>query len=274
MRFKVTFDIENKLDSKPTADKVKVISNSLKTVIDCDIDRFVKGIESGYSFCPAVFNGKRNNENFKSQQIFALDIDSKTVSVEPIEVIELLESYGITSNIVYTTYSDTIELRRFRVIVVVDEEVTDKKLRDRIQQTLMNICKHSDKACSDSARLFYPSKSVIHIDYFINSLIDIVEIANKMTKTDENRVVRVQLNRRNDVVDRIYKIMQNKTVSFIEGERHNYTTIFAGLCNVFGLSSYDCYSLMVENGTYSNVTMSKVEDIYKRYYHKHNTYKV
>lgn len=273
MKFNITFDVNNSLTSKPTKEQVGRISNSINKELECDLNRFVEGIKKGYSFCPSTFKGSRNNSNFKSQQLFCLDFDSKEVKVTPEDIIKQLELYSITPNVIYTTFSDTEEVRKFRVCILINKAVTNKSIRDLIQQTLMKIVKHSDLGCSDAARLFYPGKEVIHIDSFINDYDSILEIAEEIAEPVKIRLVKEQA-KPNEAFALINNYVKKKGLSFTNGNRHNYTTTFSGMCNMFGISEYDCYLKMVELGNCSEHTLTKVNDIYKRYYYQHNTKRI
>lgn len=62
--------------SKPTGAEISRISNSL-TAVNMDYRELASAVgEYGCSFCPAVYDGKRREENFKSQQLIGLDFDN------------------------------------------------------------------------------------------------------------------------------------------------------------------------------------------------------
>lgn len=55
---------------------------------------------------------------------------------------------------------------------------------------------------------------------------------------------------------------------FIEGQRHNFTVRYFGLCNQFGVDLDYAYSYILKNGYTSNHTYYKAKDIYYRYAHQ------
>ena len=138
--------------SKPNQNEIAFIS---KNVIakKMNVEQLAQAIGTGQTFAPAVFeNNKRTNNTFKSTQVFALDFDDNQNREEK---IKLFEEYKIKTNIAYYSFSDTPEHRKFRLVFVIDTEITDRKLRDKIQLALMGIAKDSDTACKDVARMFY-----------------------------------------------------------------------------------------------------------------------
>ena len=65
-----------KYNIKPVANEIAAISNELSEIELSYTDIANAVGECGCTFSPAVFNGKRNKENFKEQQLIALDFDN------------------------------------------------------------------------------------------------------------------------------------------------------------------------------------------------------
>ena len=99
-----------------------------------------------------------SERDWKSQQILALDFDS---GITPDEVIWRCRINSLNPNIIYTTYSDTNEKRKFRVLFVLDTEQKDYKVMKWAQRGLMKLFPESDAACKDLCRMYYPGKSII-----------------------------------------------------------------------------------------------------------------
>ncbi len=100
-----------------------------------------------------------SEKDWLSQQILTLDFDS---GITPDEIIKRCRLSSIIPNIIYTTYSDKPELRKFRVIFILDKEITDYKIMKWAQRGLMSIFKEADAACKDLCRMYYPGKEVIY----------------------------------------------------------------------------------------------------------------
>jgi hypothetical protein len=133
---------------------------------------------TSYSIAPAVLKGGINNEAWQSQQLFMLDFDG-TTTVE--EVLNRFDYYGITPNFYYFTFSHTEEQPKFRVCLLVNEEITDPELALNIRSGLKRMFPEADKSCFDAARVFFGGKEVINItDEPVNLqvLIDSINICN------------------------------------------------------------------------------------------------
>ena len=90
----------------------------------------------GHAFLTSDFHsGKRNKENFKSQQIFALDFDG-TKSFN--EVFQVAERYGIPIALAYETYS-SVDCNRFRIVFVSSFPISDIRVSEIIIDALIHI---------------------------------------------------------------------------------------------------------------------------------------
>lgn len=99
-----------------------------------------------------------SEKDWLSQQVLALDFDS---GITPEEVINRCRINSLNPNIIYTTYSDKPELRKFRVLFILDKEQTEYKIMKWTQRGLMKLFPESDAACKDLCRMYYPGKEVI-----------------------------------------------------------------------------------------------------------------
>lgn len=63
-------------NEKPAKTEIGKISNSFIET-DMNYKKIAEAVgNAGCAFCPATFNGKRKEENFKSQQLIGLDFDN------------------------------------------------------------------------------------------------------------------------------------------------------------------------------------------------------
>ena len=161
-KFKITLNTKNIVTEKPDKDTeegiqlTRKISYNLRDVKELSFEEVVNKIMNGHVWCPATFEGTtRKNNNWKSQQIFALDFDS---GVSPYTIRDILAEYKIVPNFFYYSFSHKEEHPKFRAVIFLDEEVKDLSIRKNIQEGLMLICNECDKQCSDSSRMFYPAK--------------------------------------------------------------------------------------------------------------------
>lgn len=90
------------------------------------ISELADHVEHGRSFTPAIYVGGVQQEvNWQSQQVFALDFDS---GIPLKDVMERAAALGVTPNVVYSTFRDTPECPRFRLLFVLTNAVSDYDL--------------------------------------------------------------------------------------------------------------------------------------------------
>lgn len=157
MKIKHKFTTDNTIQrAKPTGRQVGVISRNLTKVQQPDsVEEFIKFTsEYGCTWTPAVFDGKRNNKNWTSQSIFALDFDS---GIEPLKVLRRFRKYDVEPNAYYHTFGHTPNKTKFRLVLFLDTLIKNRDLRDWIQKSLLMMFPESDQSTSDAARFFYGS---------------------------------------------------------------------------------------------------------------------
>lgn len=97
-------------------------------------------------------------KDWKSQQVFALDFDN---GVTPEEILKRCRILAFTPNILYTTFSDTPEKRKFRVLFILDKAIQEYKIAKWTQRGLMKLFPECDAACKDLCRMYYPGTSIL-----------------------------------------------------------------------------------------------------------------
>lgn len=142
------------LTSKPLSGVIKtsVVNQTTINSID-DLEKVVLNNPFNSANASGI-----SEKDWLSQQILTLDFDS---GITPEEVIKRCRIYSIIPNIIYTTYSDKPELRKFRVLFILDKEITDYKIMKWAQRGLMKVFKEADAACKDLCRMYYPGKQII-----------------------------------------------------------------------------------------------------------------
>lgn len=145
-----------------------------KNPVELTPEVFVEKVLYGHTWTLAYFfkdeDGKvhRTKKCWHSQSLFALDFDD---GITPEEVIARCKKYGLDIFFVYASFSDTPELRKFRVVFIMDEPVTD--FRDAVTATLalMKLFPECDEQCKDPNRFYYGGKAIIPIcdDYAYSS---------------------------------------------------------------------------------------------------------
>lgn len=147
-------------NEKPTRTEIGKISNSFIET-DMNYKEIAEAVgESGCAFCPATFDGKRKEENFKSQQLISLDFDN---GVPFYEIKSKAKHYQLSILFAYKTFSYTTEHEKFRVVFALDNPVTDFFTAKSLINIFMKIFDSCDKACKDSARMFFGGKGLLYL---------------------------------------------------------------------------------------------------------------
>ena len=154
---------DHRFQEKPQGKQCGWVQNSLKQT-EISISNLADALCHGASFKPGVLAGGNRSENWVEQQLFGLDFDDG-IKIE--DAYNKVISLGITPCFMYTTFSHKEEHHKFRMIFCNDSVITDGKLRDRLQATLMGIVGGIDEVCFNRDRLFFGGKgqTVIHPDY-------------------------------------------------------------------------------------------------------------
>ncbi|MDB4752192.1 hypothetical protein OAF78_00310 [Winogradskyella sp.] len=195
-RFKVGLN-STEHTQKPAGKQVGLINRNGFPTTEVSLEELKTSLSKGMTFTPSYLTGgKRSNENFEGSYVFALDFDDNQ---NPEDKIAQLKEYGIETNLYYPSFSDTPQHRKFRIVIVFDTPIEDRKLRDKIQLAIMEIVKDSDAACKDASRMFYGGstcdllcntpnsleESLIHLHNIINSL-----TTNKGTKVRNDKLTK------------------------------------------------------------------------------------
>lgn len=167
MQHKILLDSIN-YQSKPDGSEIKKINNRIiNCLTEIDIIEFSEQVTQPHSrtWIPACLKGSRKNDSWKSQSIFALDFDDGIIFEQ---VLERLKEYNLNCTFAYSTFSDSIEQPKFRVIWQLNHVVIDRGYRDEIQLALMTLFPEADKACKDASRIFFGGKEFIYTSYDYN----------------------------------------------------------------------------------------------------------
>ncbi len=142
------------MSKKPKRWETKIISNRLTLYTGLTETEMIRYSQQPYSytFVPAEIKGNRCNANWAKQNLFALDFDR---GITPQAVIDRFNEFGITPNIIYYTFRDTPEHRKFRVLILVDRVITDCKEAEYYRKGLISVFPEADKSCKDAARMFF-----------------------------------------------------------------------------------------------------------------------
>ncbi len=114
-----------------------------------------------------LVNGNKD-ENWKQQELIAIDIDNKAENTElltPTKAITLLKQKNINVLAYYETFSSTSSLPKFRLLFLLNDPVYEVSKIRFILKTLIDIIPQSDPSCKDPSRYFYgTNKKVVIVD--------------------------------------------------------------------------------------------------------------
>ena len=154
---------EKEYNQKPNKSVIGYISEHISEKLhENEIEEIAHYVgERRMPFTPVIFKGARCNENFASQQVYALDFD-EGCTVE--EFLHQAEEYNLRPSFVYKTYSYTEEKQRFRAVFVNDCDIVNYKAAAIMRQMLIKIFPKADNCCKDAARLFLGGKGLLYVN--------------------------------------------------------------------------------------------------------------
>ena len=113
-------------------------------------------------------------QDFTEQTLFMIDIDNDKDGINPLtpkDAAERLREYGLEAAFMYETFSSRAEEKngalRFRIVIALDEKITDRVQRDRIAIALQRIFSQADQSVKNADRSFYGTNKGL-IDEFTN----------------------------------------------------------------------------------------------------------
>lgn len=157
---------------KPQGGEIGAIQNNMK-MEEITLGELANRLIRGCSFRPSFLNGKKE-EDWISQQIFALDFDENTTINEELDRCEELNILPVFA---YTSFSHTEEHHKFRLVFCMNEVVKDYDTASNTQIILMKLFNKCDKQCSNLSRLYFGGRVLIYEGY--DNTIDYKELLTK-----------------------------------------------------------------------------------------------
>lgn len=156
---------QGKVMYEPGAVNTRLIKNP----VEIDFKELMQACLKGHTWSLADFNKKegsnkisRTKECWKSQQIFALDIDN---GLTPEAALERCMKLGLEPTYIYSSYSDSSKLRKFRIVFLSDVVVTDYRDAYTTTMALMMLFPEADVQCKDCNRFYYGGKEELYENY-------------------------------------------------------------------------------------------------------------
>ncbi|MGM0947013.1 MAG: hypothetical protein ACQEW9_17700 [Bacteroidota bacterium] len=138
------------------------------------LEEFSKLLSPPYSWTwtGGVMPSSRKTKNWQSQQVFGLDFDT---GILPEVVISRCEKVKLIPNILYHTFSDTPELRKFRLVFILTTSITEPEGAKNFIKYLLEIFPEADKRCKDLSRMFLGGKESRILNNRLHSTKDIYQ---------------------------------------------------------------------------------------------------
>lgn len=209
-------------------------------------EEIMQAIRDGRSFTPSVMTGTEGN-TWESQQLICADIDNdytlrdengnivkdengkavkKVVDnpLTPAQAEEVLREHHIDGYFMYYSFSNSEWLPKFRVVVILDEALTDPAEASYLTTKLAGIFynkspKCSDTSVKDNARLFYGGRSDCIISWTkkktsVASLKDLPEFTDPEAITPMKTEIKTQRKEpiNNGVNGRSWQSLQDKFI--------------------------------------------------------------
>lgn len=140
---------------KPQSEDEKKIIHRSFISTGTTISEIVQNVSQpkGYSYSLAEYkDSKVNQNNFISLSGFGLDFDN-TISIK--EVLERFEIHGVKPNLYYTTLSHKDSAPRFRVFLLLEKPITDKKSAKNMMKALLLTFPEADELCMNVGGYFF-----------------------------------------------------------------------------------------------------------------------
>lgn len=153
-KYKITIDPTPQTKKPDSDEKKSIIYNNLNIITGLTIDEFDLYMKPPYSYTwsPSIMDGKRQNENWIEQSVFAIDFDKGKIEIDA--VIDRLTNLNIFPQLWYETMSSTNTLRKFRVVIFLDEPIKYNHEREKISLALLKLFPEADQTCKDPSRYF------------------------------------------------------------------------------------------------------------------------
>lgn len=180
---KIECMIDNKqYNNKPSGAEIGLITNRLvNSKTEIEIKDLAEKLTRGQTFKPSFLIGK-SEADWQGQQLFALDFDENTtIEAES----NRCRALNILPVIIYTSFSNTEEHNKFRLVFCTNEVITDYNTAKKLQLTLMSIFINCDEKCKNLSRLYFGGRKLIYLNE--NNRIDYNELFNKYPINMENK---------------------------------------------------------------------------------------
>lgn len=192
-KFKIMVD-EVAFKNKPQGKDIGEIQNFFKTeeaIKELTIEEFLMSVKNGYTYYPALtkdIEKGTKNDNWKEQQLIAIDVDSSDDNIITIEeTMDKLRDKWIKPFSYYESFHNTKEKPKFRVLFLLNQPTNEA---DKIKTAIENLIKITggDEACKNLGRIYFGTngekQEVKLLDQ--NARVSLEELVNLYQSCDSN----------------------------------------------------------------------------------------
>jgi hypothetical protein len=189
-----------KYKDKPSTEAGTITKRIIHHVMEITIMDLAVSITRGQTWIPAHLEGGKNNSSWSSQSLFALDFDCGI----PFDVLlTVLNDKGLDCTFAYTTFSNTTDHPKYRIVWQLNKVVTDIAEQKQVMDALKKILPEHDKQATAPSQMFYGGKELIYTnyDYYLDLSRLLVEVASVMTANSKPKNISRDLSRLNKKTD-------------------------------------------------------------------------
>lgn len=146
-------------------------------------DSLLAEIAKGHSFT-ARLSGYRKSANFVESSTLALDYDKGNPSLADLLADPFIATHA---TFVYSTLSYAPDDRRWRVIFVMAEPITNGRAWREAQTALLCRFSHTDQSIKDACRFLYGSVPGTGIQHVLGNILPMTEVQALIKEHDERR---------------------------------------------------------------------------------------
>lgn len=175
--------------SKPQNEQIAFIKNRISNLEmkEYTLQELKNNIINGRTIIPSGIKGNAK-DNWKKQQLFLVDFDNvyegnklykdDPKHTTPEQILEYCKEVHFEPTFIYTTFSNSEEQSKFRLVYAFKEPITDYKLAMQIPIKLLDIFKdfHPDTSKQNLADMFFGGQEIVYESgIFYEALIKYIE---------------------------------------------------------------------------------------------------
>lgn len=133
----------------------------IRTLTGLTINEFAAmvAVPNSHTWYGGTYTNCLCNQNWTSTQVIGLDFDKGDYSIT--QTIEKLQSNGINPQLWYSSFSSTADKPKFRVVLFIDQPITNPTHRELIYKGLLELVPHADHSCKNAARIFFGGQQAV-----------------------------------------------------------------------------------------------------------------